>query len=241
MCQVNDYLCLFQIDSISDLDFVVMMKLTLPLLISLGIILKFKTVVAPFPPSHPYSFLNPVIDPWWQKLDKETQKKVYSLWENHEPSLFALGIDKLIPLPAKLYSFSAKTMNLAKRYWIHSGSVFKAFLDYLIAKGVDVKDFVLDDNQTDDVEGRFQSNSDRKWDNFQAMVMYAKHLALRLKKSKVDLVEEIIKKKIGAVKSVAKAKVDLVQEVTKTKIDAFQSAADHVHNSFNSFLTRERK
>ena len=137
--------------------------------------------------------------------------------------------------------FSAKTMNLAKRYWIHSGSVFKAFLDYLIAKGVDVKDYILDDNQTNEVEGRFQSNSDLKWDNFQAMVMYAKHLALRLKKSKVDLVEEIIKKKIGAVKGVAKAKVDLIQEATKTKIDVFQSAADHVQNSFNSFLTRERK
>ena len=48
-------------------------------------------VVCPFPASHPYSFLNPVIDPWWAKLDKDTQKQVYSLWENHEPSLFALG------------------------------------------------------------------------------------------------------------------------------------------------------
>merc|ERR1712126_115790 len=141
------------------------MRLALPFLVSLLIILMSRSVVAPFPPSHPYSFLNPVIDPWWQKLDKETQKQVYSLWQNHEPSLFAL----------------AKTMNLVKRYWIHSGSVFKAFLDYLIAKGVDVKDFILDDNQTNDVEGRFQSNSDLKWDNFQAMVMYAKHLALRLK------------------------------------------------------------
>ena len=27
----------------------------------------------PLPPSHPYSFLNPLIDPWWAKLDKETQ------------------------------------------------------------------------------------------------------------------------------------------------------------------------
>ena len=67
------------------------MRLALPFLVSLVIILMSRSVVAPFPPSHPYSFLNPVIDPWWQKLDKETQKQVYSLWQNHEPSLFALG------------------------------------------------------------------------------------------------------------------------------------------------------
>ena len=53
-------------------------------------------VVCPFPPSHPYSFLNPVIDPWWSKLDKDTQKKVYNLWEKHEPSLFALGETKQV-------------------------------------------------------------------------------------------------------------------------------------------------
>ena len=48
-------------------------------------------VTAPFPETHPYSFLNPVIDPWWAKLDKETQMSIYELWEKHEPSLFALG------------------------------------------------------------------------------------------------------------------------------------------------------
>ena len=56
-----------------------------------SVFLLIETIVAPFPPSHPYSFLNPVIDPWWSKLDKETQVKVYDLWEKHEPSLFALG------------------------------------------------------------------------------------------------------------------------------------------------------
>ena len=48
-------------------------------------------VTAPFPESHPYSFLNPVIDPWWSQLDKDTQKDIYNLWEKHEPSLFALS------------------------------------------------------------------------------------------------------------------------------------------------------
>ena len=49
-------------------------------------------VLAPFPESHPYSFLNPVIDPWWHKLDEQTQIKIYALWETTEPSLIAFGI-----------------------------------------------------------------------------------------------------------------------------------------------------
>ena len=48
-------------------------------------------VMAPFPESHPYSFLNPVIDPWWHKLDQDTQLHLYALWETTEPSLFAFG------------------------------------------------------------------------------------------------------------------------------------------------------
>ena len=49
--------------------------------------------LAPFPQTHPYSFLNPVIDPWWPRLDKQTQMNVYALWETHEPSLLAFGED----------------------------------------------------------------------------------------------------------------------------------------------------
>ena len=64
------------------------------------------------------------------------------------------------------------------------------------------------------------------------MVQYAKHLRLRLKKSQVDLVEEIIKKKINAVKSVAKAKLNLVQEATREKLEAVQEAAETVQNTF---------
>ena len=54
-------------------------------------------VVAPFPESHPYSFLNPVIDPWWHQLDQETQIKIYALWETTEPSLIAFGTEILFP------------------------------------------------------------------------------------------------------------------------------------------------
>ena len=59
--------------------------------VSVGLLLMCCVIVCPFPPSHPYSFLNPVIDPWWSQLDQDTQKDIYNLWEKHEPSLFALS------------------------------------------------------------------------------------------------------------------------------------------------------
>ena len=197
-------------------------------------------VVCPFPASHPYSFLNPVIDPWWSKLDKDTQKQVYSLWEKNEPSLFALGMSMIHPPLFVCHSmyikmriltvFPAKTMNLLKRYWVHSGSVINAFIDYLVAKGVDIKDLVLDEDQPEG-EGRFKSNSQQRWEDFAAMVQYAKHLKLRLKKSKVYFVEEIIKKKINDVKSVAQAKLNQVQEATRAKLEAVQEAAETVQKT----------
>ena len=60
--------------------------------VSVGLLMMCRVIVCPFPPSHPYSFLNPVIDPWWSQLDQDTQKDIYNLWEQHEPSLFALSM-----------------------------------------------------------------------------------------------------------------------------------------------------
>ena len=77
--------------------------------------------------------------------------------------------------------------------------MINAFIDYLVAKGVDIKDLVLDDNQPEG-EGRFKSNSQQRWEDLAAMVQYAKHLSLNLKRSKVDFVEEVIKKKINSIK-----------------------------------------
>ena len=48
-------------------------------------------VFAPFPPSHPYSFLNPVLDPWWHDLEPATQKQIYSMWEKVEPLKLSLA------------------------------------------------------------------------------------------------------------------------------------------------------
>lgn len=48
-------------------------------------------VVAPFPPEYPYSFLNPLIEPWWEELDTATQESIYSVWEAEEPYLLAFA------------------------------------------------------------------------------------------------------------------------------------------------------
>ena len=62
------------------------------LLLALTMLQAATMVLAPFPETHPYSFLNPVIDPWWHQLDEDTQMNIYALWETTEPSLFAFGI-----------------------------------------------------------------------------------------------------------------------------------------------------
>ena len=49
------------------------------------------SVVAPFPDDHPYHFLNPFIDPWWETLDKHERQTVYSYWEIFEPTLISLA------------------------------------------------------------------------------------------------------------------------------------------------------
>lgn len=54
----------------------VFLSLTLPML-SL-----FPTpTVAPFPEDHPYNFLNPWIEPWWEQLTKTEQKRIYGYYE----------------------------------------------------------------------------------------------------------------------------------------------------------------
>ena len=81
------------------------------LLLVLSVLQAASLVLAPFPETHPYSFLNPVIDPWWHQLDQETQVKIYALWETTEPSLIAFGTETLFPLRneiARIYSFQPK-------------------------------------------------------------------------------------------------------------------------------------
>ena len=48
-------------------------------------------VVAPFSESHPYNFLNPWIDPWWEELTKTEQKDIYAHWEKIQPLALALA------------------------------------------------------------------------------------------------------------------------------------------------------
>ena len=187
-------------------------------------------VLAPFPESHPYSFLNPVIDPWWHQLDEDTQMNIYALWETTEPSLFAFGIRIVFLTSWELLEFfSAKTMSLLQRHLSVSGEVVKAFTEYLAAKTIDIKDFIVDENQAEG-DGRFKSNSQKKWEDFAALVQYAQYLKFNTKKSAFDVLDEMVKAKIKTIKKVAKSKI---QEVS--------DAANHVQHSVKAGLTTVRE
>ncbi len=58
---------------------------------TLLVVMLARSVVAPFPEDHPYHFLNPFIEPWWNKLSESEREAIYSYWETAEPALLALA------------------------------------------------------------------------------------------------------------------------------------------------------
>ena len=129
-------------------------------------------------------------------------------------------------------------MDLLKRDLVSSGSVIAAFVDYLVAKGVDVKDYAFDENQHYG-EGKYKTNSQQKWEDFAALVQYTKHLRLNLKKSKIDLIDTLLKAKIDAVKNAVKDKIEFVQDVTRAKLDAAGEVVNDIQDSFQHFSSRK--
>ena len=106
-----------------------------------------------------------------------------------------------------------------------SGEVVKAFTQYLAAKTIDFKDFIVEKNQAEG-DGRFKSNSQKKWEDFAALVQYANFLKFNTKKSAFDVLDELVKAKIKTVKSAAKSKI---KDVT--------DAANHVQHSVSAGIT----
>ena len=105
----------------------------------------------------------------------------------------------------------------------------KAFTQYLAAKTIDFKDFIVDENQAEG-DGRFKSNSQKKWEDFAALVQYAQFLKFNAKKSAFDVLDEVVKAKIQTVKKVAKSKIQEVSDV-----------ASHVQHSVRAGLTTVRE
>ena len=71
--------------------------------LSITVTILVVTAIAPFPPEHPYNRLNPLIDPWWERLDKKTRKEVYSVWTQYEPFLLALAkADEILTRKSKV-------------------------------------------------------------------------------------------------------------------------------------------
>ena len=124
---------------------------------------------------------------------------------------------------------SAKTMSLLHRHLSVSGDIVKAFTQYLTAKTIDFKDFIVDENQAEG-DGRFKSNSQKKWEDFAALVRYAQFLKFNAKKSAFDVLDELVAAKIKTIKKVARSKI---QEVS--------DAASHVQHSVRAGLTTVRE
>ena len=189
-------------------------------------------VVAPFPESHPYSFLNPVIDPWWHQLDQDTQLQLYTLWETTEPSLLAFGDADSRGRVLNGYFVSAKTMSLLQRHLTVSGEVIKAFTEYLAAKTIDFKDFIVEKNQPKG-DGRFKSNSQRKWEDFAALVQYANFLKLNTKKSAVDVLDQLVKAKISTVAGVTGSKLQGISQLASNVQHSVREGISTVRESFS--------
>lgn len=102
-------------------------------------------------------------------------------------------------------------MSLLHRHLAVSGEVIKAFTEFLAAKTIDFKDFIVEKNQPEG-EGRFKSNSQKKWEDFAALVQYANYLKLNTKKSAMDVLDELVKAKIKTVKKVAGSKISGISE-----------------------------
>lgn len=102
-------------------------------------------------------------------------------------------------------------MSLLHRHLSVSGEVVKAFTEFLAAKTIDFKDFIVERNQPEG-DGRFKSNSQKKWEDFAALVQYANYLKLSTKKSAMDVLDELVKAKIKTVKQVAGSKINGITE-----------------------------
>ena len=135
--------------------------------------------------------------------------------------------------------FLADFLSLFKRYWVHTVDKGGALADYVAAKGVDLKDYALGQNQPDS-DGRYKSNAQEKWEKFIALFEYTKHLRFKLAKTSIDLVDSLVKKKIDAIKAAVKTKVEAAQDITRAKLDTAATAANHVQSSVNNIISRRK-
>jgi len=150
-------------------------------------------VLAPFGPEHPYNILNPLIDPWWEQLDKKTQKEVYSVWTQFEPLLLALAKkDEMLARKVKVGIEKIKA-------WEALGAAKKKHLkDILKGEELSPDNAEYDNKEEKDKEKtktkvNLRTYVDERWEELQRLAQYKTHLYTSKLRAKYDALEEFVR------------------------------------------------
>jgi len=150
-------------------------------------------VVAPFPPSHPGNVLNPIIEPWWIRLDKETQGEVYNA--------FTQSVEPLLLAKAKAQDMLKRKSTVAVQLLHALKDLTKAKLKTLV--NIKAGDEVVPEHEEeygakDGMKGgkstvKFKGYVHQKWEEVQALMQLKTHLFLSGKRAKFDALEEFVR------------------------------------------------
>jgi len=162
--------------------------------LSLLTIFQAVLVVAPFNPEHPYNVLNPLIDPWWEQLDKKTQKEVYDVWTQYEPFLLALAKkDEMLARKVKVGIEKIKAweaLGVAKLK--HLKDIIKGEELDPEAAGYD-KDKESKEKEKTKTKVNLRTYVDERWEELQRLAQYKTHLYTSKLRAKYDAVEEFVR------------------------------------------------
>ena len=150
-------------------------------------------VVAPFPPEHPYNYLNPFIDSWWHDLDEETQKQVYSSWEDFEPLLLTMA--KAAELRDRIPQILPATLQAAGNVGQQS---LRRLLRILTNSEVapphkQLKPDAKDGDHVLKSKVKFKTPLQRSWEKLQSLANYNTNILVRSSKAEFAQLEELVR------------------------------------------------
>jgi len=136
--------------------------------------------VAPFPEEHPYNWANPLIEPWWVKLEPEEQKEVYSQWHKIEPFMKAVAVWK------------ERLVRTGESY----GDVLTTGSTAYLARAEELGRTLLGlDDSPDQGEGnertRLKSDAQEKWEDYEANFQFAAAQSFKTDRAKYQKFLEI--------------------------------------------------
>jgi len=167
--------------------------------------------VAPFPEEHPYNWANPYIEPWWQQLDKETQKRIYANWLVAEP--FAASVARWKERAGRLTEALNELASTGVVAVLKRGEE----LGTVLVKGK--QDAPPTEGYKKEGKTRYVGQAQVAWQNFQAAAQHALHLKLSTDRAGHEKILQVLR-------------------LIRRKKDAAITA---LHNSENSLLNRKEE